>query len=222
LKALCERNGTVLVFDEMITGFRWARGGAQKAYGVTPHLSAFGKAIANGFSLSALAGRRDLMELGGLEHGKERVFLLSTTHGAETHSMAAAIATMREYVEQPVIETIYERGTQLRDGVAQAIQRHGLGGHFSVAGRPCNLVYGTMDVHGTPSQAFRALFLQELIRGGVLAPSFVVSFSHTRTDIDRTVDAVDRALGLYAQALSDGVERFLVGPPVKPVYRRFN
>src|SRR5262249_936668 len=80
LRARCDAEGAILIFDEMITGFRWHRGGAQKLYGVVPDLSAFGKAIANGFSVSALVGKRELMELGGIRHEKERVFLLSTTH----------------------------------------------------------------------------------------------------------------------------------------------
>ncbi len=222
VKAVCEKHGAVLVFDEMITGFRWARGGAQQVYGVTPHLSTFGKALANGFSLSALVGDRSIMELGGTDHARERVFLLSTTHGAETHSMAAAVATLSEYAEQPVIETLYARGEQLRRGVEQVVAARGLAGRFSVAGRPCNLIYGTNDADGSPSQAFRTLFLQELIRGGVIAPSFVVSFSHSADDIDRTIDVVDRALSVYTRALSDGVEKFLVGRAVKPVYRRFS
>ncbi len=83
-------NGAVFMLDETISGFRFHRGGAQSVYGVTPDLSCFGKAMANGFSLSALTGRREIMELGGLRHNKPRVFLLSTTHGAEYPSLAAA------------------------------------------------------------------------------------------------------------------------------------
>jgi glutamate-1-semialdehyde 2,1-aminomutase len=222
LKDLCEKNGVVLIFDELITGFRWSRGGASAVYGVTPHLSTFGKALANGFSLSALVGMREIMELGGLSHARERVFLLSTTHGAETHSLAAAVATMSEYAEQPVIETLYERGAQLRDGVAQLARRHGLQDYFAVMGRPCNLLFSTADANHKPSQSFRALFLQELIRHGVIAPSFVVSFSHSKDDVERTLEAIDESLKTYAAALTDGVEKFLVGPPVKPVYRKFN
>jgi glutamate-1-semialdehyde 2,1-aminomutase len=222
LKALCERNGTVLIFDEMITGFRWARGGAQKLYGVKPHLSTFGKAIANGFALSALAGDREIMRLGGLDNDRERVFLLSTTHGAEVHAMAAALATMREYTEQPVIETLHARGEQLRDGVAQVIRKHGLADYVSVVGRACNLAFSTSGADRKPSQPFRTLFLQELIRRGIIAPSFVVSFSHTREDIQRTIEAVDGALGVYSRALNGGIDGFLVGPSVKPVYRKYN
>ena len=73
-----------------------------------------------------------------------------------------------------------------------------------------------------PSQAFRSLFLQELIKRGVLAPSLVVSYSHSDEDIDRTIDAIDGALGVYRRALDDGVERYLVGRPSNVVFRRYN
>lgn len=219
LQAICEEHGAVLVFDEMITGFRWHRSGAQHVYGVTPDLSTFGKAIANGFSLSALAGKREIMELGGYDHSRERVFLLSTTHGAETHAMAAGIATMEVYRSQPVTDHLHRQGAKLRRGVEQVVERLGLQSHFECVGRDCCLLFTTRDVEGRPSQAFRTLFLQELIKHGVLAPSFVVSYSHSDRDIDLTIDAINAALDVYRTALDGGVDRFLVGPPVKPVFR---
>jgi glutamate-1-semialdehyde 2,1-aminomutase len=219
LQRLCLRNGAVLVFDEMITGFRWHRSGAQHVFGVTPDLSAFGKAFANGFALSALAGKRELMQLGGYEHDRERVFLLSTTHGAETHSLAAAIATMRVYEREPVTDHLHRQGQRLRVGVMQAVERLGLQGHFDCMGRDCCLLFSTNDAESRPSQAYRALFMQEMIRRGVLAPSFVVSYSHSDHDIDRTVDAVYQSLQVYRRALDEGVDRHLVGERVRPVFR---
>jgi glutamate-1-semialdehyde 2,1-aminomutase len=222
VRRLCDQHGALLVLDEMITGFRWAVGGAQQVFGIRPDLSTFGKAIANGFSLGVLAGRRDIMELGGLRHSGERVFLLSTTHGAETHVLAAGIATMHTYREEPVVETMVRQGERLRLGVNQAVQRHGVADYVQVLGRPCNLVFATRGPDRQPSQAYRALFMQELIRGGILAPSFVVSYSHSDADVDRTIEAVDRALEIYRQALDGAVESFLVGRPVKPVFRPRN
>jgi len=163
-----------------------------------------------------------VMERGGLKHSQERVFLLSTTHGAETHSLAAGIATMQVYRSEPVIETLYRQGERLRAGFEDATRRHGVQDYLMPLGRACNLVYATKGPDGLPSQAYRALFMQELIRGGVLAPSFVVSYSHTDDDIDRTIDAADSAAEVYARALEDGVDSHLVGPPVKPVFRMFN
>jgi glutamate-1-semialdehyde 2,1-aminomutase len=219
---LCRREGAVFVLDEMITGFRWKLGGAQAEYGVVPDLSTFGKAMANGFAVSALAGRRELMERGGIRHEGPRVFLLSTTHGAETHGLAAAIATMGVYREQDVIGRLHEVGRLLRTQVEEAIAAAGLDDFVGVGGRDSNLAYRTLDQEGKPSQPFRTLFMQELVRGGILAPSFVVSYAHDEDAVRQTVEAVAAALAVYRRALDEGVERYLVGPSVKPVYRRFN
>ncbi len=220
LRSLCTQHGTVLVFDEMITGFRWHIGGAQALYGVTPDLSTFGKAVANGFSLSALCGKREIMRLGSREREQDNVFLLSTTHGAETPALAAALRTMQVYREEPVIEHLHRQGERLAAGFRQAVTRHGLAGFVDVMGRACNLLFGTRGPDNKPSQAFRTLFLQETIARGVIMPSLVVSYSHTDEDIDRTIDAVDGALGVYAKAMTDGVEKYLVGAPSRTVFDR--
>jgi glutamate-1-semialdehyde 2,1-aminomutase len=223
LKELCHKNGALFILDEMITGFRWHVGGAQKHYKIVPDLSAFGKALANGFSVSALAGRREFMRLGGLDHvDRPRVFLLSTTHGAETHALAAAIATMQIYQSEPVIEHLVRQGKRLKEGADRAIRRHGLEGYVEIIGRPCCLLYATRDLDNKPSQAMRTLLLQETIRRGVLMPSLVVAYAHTDADIDRTIEALDGALGVYRQALDGGVERFLIGRPSEPVMRAYN
>ena len=223
LQRVCRVNGALLILDEMITGFRWHNGGAQKVYNIVPDLSCWGKAMANGFSVSALAGKREFMRLGGLEHvERPRVFLLSTTHGAETHALAAAIATMQVYSSEPVIDHLYRQGSRLRKGVEEAILRRGLSAYVKVFGRSCCLLYGTLDLDGKPSQAYRSLFLQETIKRGVLMPSLVVSYSHSDADIDATVDAIDGALEVYGRALNDGPARHLVGRPTQAVYRRYN
>ncbi|MBI5584182.1 MAG: glutamate-1-semialdehyde 2,1-aminomutase [Deltaproteobacteria bacterium] len=222
VQRLCRENGALFILDEMITGFRWHLGGAQAYYQLQPDLSAFGKALANGFSVSALVGRRAIMELGGLQHGRERVFLLSTTHGAETPGLAACLKTMEIYREQQVIETLWRQGEVLQQGLNQISASLGLSEHFWVIGRPCNLVYLTRDQEGAPSQSFRALFLQETIKRGILAPSLVVSFSHTEEDLRKTLEAVEGALQVFKRALADGVDQHLVGRPVKPVFRKYN
>jgi glutamate-1-semialdehyde 2,1-aminomutase len=222
LKELCEQQGALLIFDEMITGFRWHLGGAQKFHGVIPHLSTFGKAMGNGFAIAALMGKREIMKLGGLDHDQPRVFLLSTTHGAETHALAASLETIRIYREQNVVQFLWKQGERLRGLVNHSIAQNRLEGFFELIGRSANLVYATRDQDRKPSQAFRTLFMQELIRRGVIAPSFVVSFSHGDSDIDRTVEAVHEALVVYRKALDEGIEKYLDGRPVKPVNRAHN
>lgn len=222
LKALCHANGALFVLDEMITGFRLHNGGGQARYGVEADLATYGKALANGFALSALVGKREFMERGGLQHEHQRVFLLSTTHGAETHTLAAGMATMQVYQHEPVVEFLNRQGRRLRDGINAAIAAEELEGYVQVIGLPANLVYATRDAERRDSQAFRTLMLQELIRRGVLAPSLVVSYSHSDDDIDRTVEAFAGAFQVYRRALEHGVNEYLVGRSVKPVFRERN
>ncbi|MEU9853739.1 glutamate-1-semialdehyde 2,1-aminomutase [Streptomyces sp. NPDC047974] len=221
LRALADRHGCVLVFDEMITGFRWSEAGAQGLYGVVPDLSTFGKALGNGFAVSALAGRRELMERGGLRHSGERVFLLSTTHGAETHALAAAMAVQRTYTEEGVTDRLHALGERLATGVREAAAAMGVADHVVVRGRSSNLVFATLDGDGRPSQEYRTLFLHRLLAGGVLAPSFVVSAALDEADVDHTVDVVAQACAVYRKALdAGGPAPWLTGRPVKPVFRR--
>lgn len=222
VRELCHQHGSLFILDEMITGFRWHRGGGQAEYQVDPDLSCWGKAMGNGFSVSALTGKRKYMELGGLQHDRERVFLLSTTHGAETHGLAAAMATIEVYRREPVIETLYARGRRLKHEGAQIVARHGLSDHIQIIGRPCCLVFSTLDADLQPSQMMRSLFLQETIKRGILMTTLVVSYTHTDEDIDRTLDAMDGALGVYRKALENGPEHYLVGRPSQVVYRRYN
>lgn len=116
VRQLCDRYGTLLVFDEMITGFRWAAGGAQQVYGVVPDLSCWGKAMGNGFPISALAGGREYLELGGLRTADPRVFLLSTTHGPETGGLAAFRAVVYAYATTDPITRMEHAGRRLRAG----------------------------------------------------------------------------------------------------------
>ena len=129
---------------------------------------------------------------------------------------------MQVYREQPVIETLHRQGDRLRAGFEEVVRRHALDDYLQVLGRSSNLVYATRGPDKQPSQVYRALFMQELIRGGILAPSLVVSYSHSDNDIDQTIEAIDQAAEIYARALETGVDAYLNGPAVKPVFRSFN
>ena len=178
--------------------------------------------MGNGFAIGALAGKREIMRLGGIDHDQPRVFLLSTTHGAETHALAASLETLRIYREKNVVEFLWKQGDRLRALLNQSVVEHGLTGFFEIAGRPCNLVFITRDRDLKPSQSFRTLFMQELIARGIIAPSFVLSFSHSDAEINRTAEAVHAAHAIYRKALDEGVGKYLKGRPVKPVNRRYN
>nr|WP_246305227.1 glutamate-1-semialdehyde 2,1-aminomutase [Nocardioides marinisabuli] len=220
VRRLADDDGFVLVFDEIICGMRWSRHGAQHVYGVRPDLSCWGKALGNGFPVAALAGRRELMELGGLSTEAERVFLVSTTNGAETGGLAAYLAVDDEYARRDVVGEMVERGSRLAAAVRQEVAEAGLGEHLVLHGRPASMVFATLDAQGRPCQAMRTLFLQELLRHGVLAQSFVVSAAHTDDDLDLAAGAVRHALPVYARALEQGgVDGLLDGRPVAPALR---
>ncbi|WP_328400046.1 glutamate-1-semialdehyde 2,1-aminomutase [Nocardia sp. NBC_00403] len=221
VRDLCDRYGTLLVFDEMITGFRWSAGGAQAVYGVRPDLSCWGKAMGNGFPISALAGKREFMELGGLRTDHDRVFLLSTTHGPESGSLAAFRAVVDEYRTGDPVARMEHAGQLLADGVNAVAAELGIADYLQVLGRPSCLIFVTRDPEGKPSQEFRTLFLQELLERGVLGQSFVTSAAHTDADIAHTVGACREAAAVYRKAIEQGcVDGLLEGRPVAPALRR--
>jgi glutamate-1-semialdehyde 2,1-aminomutase len=223
LRELTEAQGTVLVFDETITGFRWDLHGAQEYFGVTPDLATFGKALGNGFAVSALTGRRELMELGGLAHENERVFLLSTTHGGETHSLAAARATVAELRERDVAKHLWSIGKRLCDGLNDVARREQVEDGFSCSGYPCSPVLTFSDVGKVSSGELSTLFLQEMVRSGVLIPYVAPSYSHGPEEVDRTMEAAAAAFAVMRRVLDgEPLEKHLVGPSVKPVFRRYN
>ncbi len=222
VQRICKEHGTVFILDEMITGFRWHNGGAQRYHNIIPDLCTFGKAIANGFSVAAVAGKKEIMELGGLKHDKERVFLMSGTHSAENHGLAAALATMTIYESEPVVDTLWKQGERLASGLRKAASENGLSEYVPIMGRPCCLVFGSRDEEKKPSQPFRTLLLQEIMKRGILASSLVISYSHTDDDVDKTIEAFHEAFVIYRKALDEGIEKYLIGRPVKPVWRKKN
>ena len=223
VQTLCRADGALFVLDEMITGFRWHLKGAQYLYGVEPDLTTFGKGMANGFSVAALVGRREVMETGAINRvGQERTFLVSTTHGGEMASLAAFMATLRIYQEQPVVEHLWRYGARLMTGLEAIARETGVEHSFQLQGNAISMNYATLDARGANSLPLRTLFSQEMIRGGVLMPWIAPSFSHGDAELELTLDAARKALAVYARALEGGVERFLIGPAIKPVFRQFN
>lgn len=223
VQELCRKNGIVFILDEMITGFRWHMKGAQHIYGVVPDLCTFGKAMANGFSVSCIAGRRELMELGSIEtEGQERVFLLSTTHGAEMSGLGAFVATVDFMRRHQVVEHLWDYGRKLIAMMQRCAEAHGIAHSFKVGGISCSPYYLTQDLTGNNSLALRTLFSQEMIRNGVLMPWIALSYRHGDAELTATEHAVDQAFTVYRKALEEGVEKYLEGPAIKPVFRKYN
>jgi len=220
LRRLCDKHGALFILDEIITGLRWHERGAQYVYDIEPDLCTFGKGIANGFPLSILTGRRDVMRLGGFVDDADRVFLLSQTAGAQPWALAAMLAVVDICHAEHISNRLHQIGTELRRGIEKVIADAGLSAFIELRGRNCNLVYVARDETGTPSQAFRTLVLRELIKRGILAPSFVVCSAHDSAAIERTVTAIAELMPIYQQALESGVEPLIGGRPVRPAIRK--
>jgi len=214
LRRLCDARGTLLIFDEMWTGFRCALGGAQERFAVRADLACFSKAIANGMPLAALTGRRDVMAL--LD---ERVFFY-TTFGGEALSLAAACATLEVLARDQVPAQLERLGTRLQAGYNRLAARLGLDWTRCV-GLPCRTLV-TFAPENTDPLLARSFVQQELVRRGILWSGFHnLSLAHTEHDIDTTLVAYAEVLPLLAEAVAAGALRAkLLGAPVAPVFRR--
>ena len=223
VQGLCRDKGALFILDEMITGFRWHLQGAQTYFGVEPDLTTFGKGMANGFSVAALVGRREIMEVGGIEKdGAERTFLLSTTHGGEMSSLGAFIETVKIYKQQDVCQHMWKYGKHLRDGLNALADELYISDYFKVVGPSISLNYMTYNRNDKLSLEYRTLFSQEMIRHGVLMPWIAVSLAHNDDELTFTLGAARKALTVYRAALDEGIDRYLKGTAIKPVFRRYN
>lgn len=195
---LCEREGAVLVFDETITGFRYANGGAQELFGVTPHLASFGKGIANGYPVSAVAGRRDIMRQ------MEEVFF-SFTFGGELLSLAAANATLQKLEREPVLATVDQTGRTVSDGVTALIAEHGLEHVMTVKGHPSWSFLIMNDQPGANAFELKTLMMQEFHQCGVLGyGTHNISYTHTATEVEALFAAYRHWLPMVREALERG------------------
>ena len=219
VKDLCSKEGIVLIFDEVVSGFRFHPKGAQYLYGVTPDLSTFGKAMANGYSISALVGKKEIMSLGGLEHEKERIFMLSTTYGGETHHLRAAQKSI-EILNQNdygVTKHIWHVGKTIKDAYNALVNKYELQSYTGMMGIDCRPYFYFKD------NVLRTLFAQEMIKYGVLLQAIMPSFSHRDSEISQTIEAFENSLKTLADAIhNNNVNKILVGNAVKPVFRKYN
>lgn len=222
-KALCHKNGALFILDEMISGFRLHLQGAQKYFDIEPDLSTFGKGMANGFAVAALMGKKEFMNIGGIQdEGEERTFLVSTTHGAEMSGLGALVETIAFYKEHNVTNHFWNYGAKLYEGINSISRSLGLQDHFYMDGGYVLMNYIAKDAAGAVSMPFRTLFSQEMIRNGVLAPWLAISYAHGDAELELTMQAVENSLKVYKKALAEGVEHYLEGRAIKPVFRQFN
>ena len=213
LKDLVHRHGALLIFDEIITGFRWSIGGAQARYGVKPDLACFGKAMGNGMPISAVVGRHDIMRL------MEDIFF-SGTFGGEALSLAAAIATIDKIEREKVPEFLWATGGDLLSQARARIAAAGLSDVLGLAGAAPWAILTYKDHAKVSKEAIKTLFLREMIAAGVLInASHNVCFAHSATDVAGVLAAYDHALAVLREALArDDVEKRLGNQIIKPVF----
>ena len=223
VRELCQKNGAVFILDEMITGFRWHLKGAQHYYNIQPDLCTFGKAMANGFSVAAVAGKREIMQLGSIEFaGTERLFMLSTTHGAEMSGLGAFVETMKYMKEHNVVEYLWNYGEKLITLMNETAKKYGLEKNFVADGIECSPYYLTFDKDGQNSLGLRTLFSQEMIKNGVLIPWIALSYAHGEKELEITKNALENTFEVLKKAVDEGYEKYLVGDVIKPVFRKYN
>lgn len=216
VKELTHKYGAILVFDEVVSGFHYALGGAQEVFGVSPDLVAFGKGMGNGYPISAVAGRKDL-----LKQIEEGVFI-STTFGGDSIAMAASLATLNVLSKPGYYEHIIRIGTMIRDGIQERIDKYDLNDVLSVSGMPahCGLAF---EGHGSLSYLdIQSVYSQTMIQNGILVFAiYFLNSHHTEKEAQAYLDATDKAFALIRKAIDeDSVDGILLGGKVDPVFKR--
>ena len=213
LKDLLHENGALLIFDEIITGFRFALGGAQELYDIRPDLSCFGKSMGNGMPISAVMGRADIMR------EMEDIFF-SGTFGGETLSLAASLAVIEKMQREPVIQSLWDQGAQLSNSVEKLIQQHELEDTISLVGHaPWKLLSFNNHKLAT-KELIRSVFIQEMLSNGILlTASHNISYAHSSENIATALHAYNMVLPIIHQDLRSGsLEKRLAGPVIEPVF----
>lgn len=214
VKEMTHEHGAVLIFDETITGFRFAKGGAQEFFGVTPDLACFGKGLANGYPLSAVAGRASIMQL------MEEIFF-SFTFGGETLSLAAADAVLTKLKEKPVIEKLFKTGETLKSMLSALISKSGLEAIFTISGYP---VWSFLIIKDTPlynASELKTLLLQEMFSNGIyMLGTHNISYAHSEADVRRLMDVYRLYFEKVRIAIGTGdLKSLLRCEPLKPLFK---
>ena len=214
LREVCDKNGSLLIFDEMWTGFRIAVGGAQEYFGVKADLATFSKAVANGMPIAILTGRKDVMSV------LEKDVFFFTTFGGEALSLAAAKATINEIKEKNVPAYLAKQGKKLKDGYNKIAEELNLS-YTKCIGYECRSLITFDATAGNPLE-LKSLVQQEMIKRGILWGGFHnMSYSHTDEDVDYTLKVYKEVLPILKKAVEEkNVKGYLKGDPVEPVFRK--
>ena len=211
MKKICHENGALLIFDEVVDGFRFSIGGAQKFFGITPDMSTFGKAAANGMPLSIVAGRKDIME------SVDKKIFISTTFGGECLSLAAGIAVMNELESGEVTKAIWSKGKYLQDNFRKLAKEIDV--PIDLKGYPCRMTMEYSDYESKKDWIYNSVFMQECVKRGVLLGwNLFPCYTNTQKDLDFTLEVFSDAMRIYREAIKSGhPETYMEGTPLKIV-----
>ncbi len=216
VKDLTHENGALLIFDEMISGFKFAMGGVQEYLDVIPDLATFGKGITNGMPLGVLAGKKEYMK------EFDKVFL-SSTYAPEALTLAAASANIDFYKKHNVIDELWNKGRYIEDGFNTVIDKHLIRKNISLVGYPVRLMVNSHDDNGVQDPKLATLYQQEMFKHGILCFSGVLmlSYSHSEKDLDLLIDAFDKTCKVIKEYLESGksIDSYLNGIPGEPVFK---
>ena len=214
VKKLCEKNGTILIFDETITGFRFAKGGAQELFQVTPHLSTFGKGIANGYPLSVVCGNREIMK------EMENIFF-SGTFGGELLSLAAANVVLELHEKDEVSPKLIEYGEDLSNSLEKLIEQLGIGDFFQIKGHPTWKFLEWKEVSGFTVPEIKTLFMQEMFhRGVILLGTHNVSLAHGKKIRGEIIEIYWKVLSIVENSIRVGsLRERLQTKPLEPIFK---
>ena len=217
VRDLCDKNKCLLIFDEVVTGFRYSMGGAQKLLNVIPDLSCFAKAVSNGIPLSVITGKWKYLKY------LEKTFF-SFTYGGDCMGLAAAKATIEKMEKKNVINHLYDVGNRLKKGINTLAKNYGIEEYFSCVGYPCRSIL-KIDKVGKYNNPLitKTLIQQELSYRGVLWSQYhSISYAHKKKHIDQTLNAFDDAFKIFRNIKNNNqkIENFLDGKPCEAVFTR--
>ena len=216
VKDLTHKNGALLIFDEMISGFKFAMGGVQEYLGVVPDLATFGKGITNGMPLGVLAGKEEYMK------EFDKVFL-SSTYAPEALTLAAASANIDFYKRHNVVDELWSKGEYIENGFNAVIDQYSVRQNISLAGYPVRLMVNSHDDNGIQDPKLATLYQQEMFKHGILCFSgaLMLSYSHSKEDLDLLIDAFDKTCKVIKEYLESGksIDSFLRGILGAPVFK---
>ena len=214
VRDLAHDHGALFIIDEIITGFRYSLGGAQELFRVTPDLATFGKGMGNGYAISAVVGRSDIMTL------MEDIFF-SFTAGGETVGLAGALATIRKIRDCDVVSHLWRAGEKVQAALTAKLRAHHLESAIVPVGKPPWLLLSFVDIGKCTGWQIKTLFMQEMLTRGILIQSsHNFSFAHKDAELDKLLSVYDEVIPILADAVhNDAMGHLLLGPAMEPLFQ---